>query len=195
MADKSKYKIIMLGNIEVGKTSLIVRYVDNDFNEGKAANFDTKDKVVQTDGKNIQLTITDTAGQERFRTLTSSYYRNADAIIIAYDITNKESFADVEGYIKEGTRYGSSTSEKFLVGNKLDRASERQIDTAQGEQLAARYKFPFFETSAKTGENVDKLFLEITKVLSGVSPLKGSSSDVVDPTVKLSNHGSSGPCC
>eukprot|EP01097_Dermamoeba_algensis_P000537 TRINITY_DN1184_c0_g1_i1.p1 TRINITY_DN1184_c0_g1~~TRINITY_DN1184_c0_g1_i1.p1 ORF type:complete len:196 (+),score=24.35 TRINITY_DN1184_c0_g1_i1:120-707(+) len=195
MADKTKYKLILLGNIDVGKTSLVIRYVENDFAEGKAANFDTKEKTVNFEGRNIQLCITDTAGQERFRTLTSSYYRNADAIIIVYDITNRESFQDVEGYIKEGERYGASTSQKFLVGNKIDKASDRQITPANGEQLAQRHKIPFFETSAKTGENVEKLFLQIIKTLSLNSPQKAASTgpDIVIPTTKTSSEGKG--CC
>jgi Ras-related protein Rab-1A len=103
-------------------------------------------------------TQTDTAGQERFRTLTSSYYRNADAIIVVYDITDKESFQDVKGHITEGTRY-SQRSEKFIVGNKNDLGDDRQVDKDAGNELASSLSVAgFFETSAKTGDNVDEFF-------------------------------------
>jgi len=170
MADQSKtYKIICLGTIEVGKTSLIVRFVDGTFIEGKLENFDRKEKTIHIDGKPIKLQITDTAGQERFRTLTSSYFRKANAMIIVYDIASKDSFDDLEGYIKEGTRY-SERSDKFIVGNKVDLAKDgkRVIEYAQGKALADAHNVPFFEVSAKTGEGVDKFFEAVARKLAGV---------------------------
>eukprot|EP01098_Paradermamoeba_levis_P015441 TRINITY_DN786_c0_g2_i1.p1 TRINITY_DN786_c0_g2~~TRINITY_DN786_c0_g2_i1.p1 ORF type:complete len:192 (-),score=59.53 TRINITY_DN786_c0_g2_i1:51-626(-) len=187
MSDKTRIKIIMLGNIEVGKTSIILRFVENSFTEGKSFNFDSKEKTLSVGGKTVQLLVTDTAGQERFRTLTSSYYRNADAIIIVYDITNKDSFADVEGYIKEGIRYGAATSEKIIVGNKRDRESERAVAISEGEALAQKHKYPFFETSAKSGESIDDLFITITKNVCGGN---NQNVSIVDPTPK----GGPGSC-
>jgi len=115
MADEVDYrfKLILLGNIDVGKTSLIIRFADNTFSEEINGEIDQKSRDLKIDGKTVRLIITDTAGQERFRTLTSSYYRNADAIIVVYDITDQESFTDVEGHITEGTRY-SQRSEKIF---------------------------------------------------------------------------------
>ena len=116
------------------------------FSEEVTGEIDSKYRDLNIDGKTVRMIIvssasyswllkfkqTDTAGQERFRTLTSSYYRNADAIIIVYDITDQESFTDVEGHITEGTRY-SQRSEKFLVGNKVDLTNERVVDAASGK--------------------------------------------------------------
>eukprot|EP01103_Thecamoeba_quadrilineata_P020754 TRINITY_DN908_c0_g1_i1.p1 TRINITY_DN908_c0_g1~~TRINITY_DN908_c0_g1_i1.p1 ORF type:complete len:164 (-),score=28.67 TRINITY_DN908_c0_g1_i1:171-662(-) len=129
-----------------------------------------KTRDLKISGKTVKLLITDTAGQERFRTLTSSYYRNADAIIVAYDITDPESFGDVEGHLAEGTRY-SQRSEKFLVGNKID-LPNKAISTEQGKALADKLNIPFFETSAKNGTKVDQLFETVAQKL-----LESSSTD------------------
>jgi len=167
MADKERYKVIILGNIDVGKTSLIVRFVDKTFEESTSQEFETKDGSVLVDGKEVFLQIQDTAGQERFRTLTSSYYRNANAMIVVYDVTNKESFDVVEGFVKEGNTYSSSSCCKFLVGNKKDAEDKRVVSRAEGEEIANRLKIPFFETSAKSGEGVDVLFQAIGKQFVG----------------------------
>jgi Ras-related protein Rab-8A len=87
-------------------------------------------------------------------------------MIIVYDITSKESFEDLDGYVKEGTRY-SERSDKFIVGNKID-SDKRVIETAQGKKLADDLGLPFFEVSAKTGENVKKLFEAVARKLAGV---------------------------
>jgi len=172
-----RYKLILLGNIDVGKTSLIIRFTEGKFSEEVTGEIDSKYRDLNIDGKTVRMIITDTAGQERFRTLTSSYYRNADAIIIVYDITDQESFTDVEGHITEGTRY-SQRSEKFLVGNKVDLTNERVVDAASGKSLAEKHNILFFETSAKTGQDVDTLFESVAKKLMGSVPQASSSSSV-----------------
>ncbi len=86
-------------------------------------------------------------------------------MIIVYDITSKESFEDLDGYVKEGTRY-SERSDKFIVGNKIDLADKRIIETAQGQKLAEDLGLPFFEVSAKTGENIKKLFEAVARKLA-----------------------------
>jgi len=175
MADEVdfRFKLILLGNIDVGKTSLIIRFADNTFAEEINGEIDQKSRDLKIDNKTVRLIITDTAGQERFRTLTSSYYRNADAIIVVYDITDQESFTDVEGHITEGTRY-SQRSEKFLVGNKTDLENERVIKTESGKALADKHSIMFFETSAKTGAEVDRFFESVARKLIGGSPAADS---------------------
>lgn len=189
--------MIILGNIEVGKTSLIIRFVDGTFEDQTSQEFETKDGTVNVDGKSISLQITDTAGQERFRTLTSSYYRNADAMIVVYDVTNKESFDVVEGFVKEGNTYSSTSCAKFLVGNKIDLEDKRVVTKAEGEEIANKLKIPFFETSSKTGDNVPTLFEAIGKKLAGnmeasVAPTPGPG--VTKPTPSSSGSGG-GSCC
>jgi len=182
-----RFKLILLGNIDVGKTSLIIRFAENTFSEEISGEIDQKSKDLKFDGKTVRLIITDTAGQERFRTLTSSYYRNADAIIVAYDITDQESFTDVEGHITEGTRY-SQRSEKFLVGNKTDLETERVIKTESGKALADKHNIMFFETSAKTGAEVEKFFEAVARKLIGGAP----GSDKPSPSPNLNIQKPSG---
>eukprot|EP01103_Thecamoeba_quadrilineata_P000288 TRINITY_DN10242_c0_g1_i1.p1 TRINITY_DN10242_c0_g1~~TRINITY_DN10242_c0_g1_i1.p1 ORF type:complete len:204 (+),score=28.82 TRINITY_DN10242_c0_g1_i1:48-659(+) len=165
MSDEADYrfKLILLGNIDVGKTSLILRFTDNTFSDEIAGEIDMKTRDLKIGDKTVKLIITDTAGQERFRTLTSSYYRNADAIIVVYDVTDQESFGDVDGHIAEGTRY-SQRSEKFLVGNKVD-LSNKVITTAQGKAHSDKHNITFFETSAKEGTQVEQLFQRVASKL------------------------------
>eukprot|EP01104_Vermistella_antarctica_P019440 TRINITY_DN7614_c0_g1_i1.p1 TRINITY_DN7614_c0_g1~~TRINITY_DN7614_c0_g1_i1.p1 ORF type:complete len:196 (+),score=39.59 TRINITY_DN7614_c0_g1_i1:268-855(+) len=172
-----RYKLILLGNIDVGKTSLILRFTEDTFSEDIQGEIDSKYRDLNIDGKTCRLIITDTAGQERFRTLTSSYYRNADAIIVVYDITDQESFTDVEGHITEGTRY-SQRSEKFLVGNKADLDDERVADKEEGQALADKHNILFYETSAKTGNGVDHFFESVAKNLMGSAPSAPTSKGV-----------------
>eukprot|EP01087_Luapelamoeba_hula_P017594 TRINITY_DN555_c0_g1_i1.p1 TRINITY_DN555_c0_g1~~TRINITY_DN555_c0_g1_i1.p1 ORF type:complete len:204 (-),score=31.88 TRINITY_DN555_c0_g1_i1:124-735(-) len=161
------YKIIILGNPNVGKTSLILRWAENKFDEEGPENVDTKTKSVKVGSKEVKLTVTDTAGQERFRTLTSSYYRNADAILVVYDITNEDSYTDVPAWVEEGQRYAVD-SIMFLVGNKTDLSGERVTDAAVAKEYAEQEELAFYmETSAKSNSNVDELFLAVAKKLEG----------------------------
>jgi len=161
------YKIIILGNPNVGKTSLILRWAEGKFDEEGAENVDSKTKSVMLGNKEVKLTVTDTAGQERFRTLTSSYYRNADAILVVFDITNEDSYTDVPAWVEEGQRYAVD-SIMFLVGNKADVSEERVTEAAKAEEYAKDEEIAFYmETSAKTGNNVDALFLAVAKKLEG----------------------------
>jgi len=159
-----RFKLILLGNIDVGKTSLIIRFADGTFAPDSGSEIDQKTRDLKIDDKTVKLIITDTAGQERFRTLTSSYYRNADGIIVVYDITDSESFNDVESHITEGTRY-SQRSEKFLVGNKIDLRDNGVVTTEQGKALADKHNILFTETSAKDGTEVERFFEQVARRL------------------------------
>lgn len=106
---------------------------------------------------------TDTAGQERFRTLTSSYYRNADAIIVCYAVDDKTTFENIEGHVTEATRY-STRSEKFLVANKQD-VDDHVVSDEEGAELAAKLHVSFHKTSAKSGDGVEDLFMQVARKL------------------------------
>eukprot|EP00324_Dicrateria_rotunda_P002644 CAMPEP_0206156742 /NCGR_PEP_ID=MMETSP1474-20131121/3270_1 /ASSEMBLY_ACC=CAM_ASM_001110 /TAXON_ID=97495 /ORGANISM="Imantonia sp., Strain RCC918" /LENGTH=167 /DNA_ID=CAMNT_0053555965 /DNA_START=30 /DNA_END=530 /DNA_ORIENTATION=+ len=148
--------------------------------------FDSKHKMVDVNGKKIALYLHDTAGQEKFRALTSSYYRNSNAIIATFDITNEESFDDVEGYLVEGTRF-SSRALKFIVGNKCDLDSERKISYEKAKQKADKLEVPYFEVSAKSGTNVDNLEKLLLEELVKTFP-----DDDEDLSLKLSKTKKSG---
>jgi len=163
MASDESFKVIVLGDPNVGKTSLILQFVDGVFNEENVENIDRKNKIVELGGKKVKLQITDTAGQERFRTLTSSYFRNADAIIIVYDVNEPDSFKEVVGWSEEAIKY-SSDSLQFLVGNKSD--LDKKVTSEQANTIMEEHKMKsFIETSAKTGENVQKLFETVAQKL------------------------------
>jgi len=160
-----EYKVIVLGNPNVGKTSLIIRWTEDTFDESGSAQVDTKSKKIKLGNREVSLSITDTAGQERFRTLTSSYYRNADAIVIVFDITDEDSFTDVEAWLEEGQKYAND-AKMFLVGQKVDLDDDRKTTTKEASAYSEREELGFYmETSAKTGANVDELFLALAKKL------------------------------
>jgi len=111
------------------------------------------------------LQIWDTAGQERFRTITSSYYRGAHGIIVVYDVTNPESFNNVQKWLQEIDRYACENVHKLLVGNKADMASERKVSTDDGRDFAESLGLEFLETSAKNATNVEETFNRIATAI------------------------------
>uniref|UniRef100_A0ABI8AEJ6 RAB37, member RAS oncogene family n=1 Tax=Felis catus TaxID=9685 RepID=A0ABI8AEJ6_FELCA len=124
-----------------------------------------QNKVVTVDGVRVKLQIWDTAGQERFRSVTHAYYRDAQALLLLYDITNKSSFDNIRAWLTEIHEYAQRDVVIMLLGNKADVSSERVIRSEDGETLAREYGVPFMETSAKTGMNVELAFLAIAKEL------------------------------
>ncbi|XP_025013176.2 ras-related protein RABC2a [Ricinus communis] len=155
------FKIVLIGDSNVGKSSLIVSFISGAVTElPNTIGMDIKMKQITVGGKRLKLTIWDTAGQERFRTLTSSYYRDAHGIILVYDVTQKQSFTNLENlWTKEVELYSTNKDcIKMLVGNKVDRESERAVSREEGMDLAKQQGFLFLESSAKTRENVEKCF-------------------------------------
>ena len=159
-------KIVLLGDVSVGKTSIASRYCKNSFNDHHINTIGgayQQQKVVLGNGSMVKLHIWDTSGQERFRAMTNLYYRDAQVAILTYDITNESSFASIEFWINE-LKYKVENDNMLLclVGNKCDVSSnERKITTAKGKNFANENNMIFFETSAKTGEGVKDLFVSI----------------------------------
>ena len=156
------YKLLLLGQSSVGKTSIILRYIENSFEESNISTcgIDLKCKYVQCDDKKIRLDLWDTAGQERFPSLMKNYFRAAHGFVLVYDITNKESFDKLQGWIKDiKETIEDVNSFKFaVIGNKKDCEKDRQVDYQILKEFAETNNFVFSETSAKTGEGIDKLF-------------------------------------
>ena len=159
-------KIITLGDGQVGKSSLILRYVDNSFSTNYLSTIgvDSKYKKIKLNGEEIKVKIFDTAGQERFRSITSDYIRKANGMLLVYDITHKPSFENVENWInnlKEET--GQKMIPCVLIGNKKELTEERVIKEDQGKELAKKLEMEehFYETSCSTGENVQKAFSDL----------------------------------
>ena len=159
-------KIVLLGNINVGKTSIASRYCKNVFNEHHINTIGgayQQQKVILSNGSAVKLHIWDTSGQERFRAMTNLYYRDAQVAILTYDVTNESSFTGIEFWIKE-LKYKVENDNMILclVGNKCDvNEDERKVSTNKGKNFADENNMLFFETSAKNGDGVKDLFVTI----------------------------------
>ena len=159
-------KIVLLGDVNVGKTSIASRYCKNSFNEHHINTIGgayQQQKVVLSNGAMIKLHIWDTSGQERFRAMTNLYYRDAQVAILTYDITNESTFASIDFWIQE-LKYKVENENMILclAGNKCDvNQEDRKITNFKGKNYAQENNMIFFETSAKTGEGVKDLFVTI----------------------------------
>ncbi|XP_074777921.1 ras-related protein Rab-37 isoform X3 [Athene noctua] len=155
---------MLLGDSGVGKTCFLLQFKDGAFLSGTfiaTVGIDFRNKVVAVDGVKVKLQIWDTAGQERFRSVTHAYYRDAQALLLLYDITSKMSFDNIRAWLTEIHEYAQKDVVIMLLGNKADVSSERAVRTEDGASLAREYGVPFMETSAKTGMNVELAFLAI----------------------------------
>ena len=166
---KYLFRICLLGNAGVGKTSLITRFCDNSFKENYNNTIGVDFRLVTLQYGDIisKLHIWDTAGQERFRSLALNYINNSHAFIFIYDISDKSSFENLQNWIKIAFDKNKNSIVNLLIGNKCDKEEERQISQSEGEQMAKEKKFYFLETSAKNDENVLNLFYYITYKLIG----------------------------
>ncbi|WVQ85108.1 hypothetical protein IAT38_007273 [Cryptococcus sp. DSM 104549] len=160
-------KLLLIGNSSVGKSSLLLRFTDDEFltDEETAATIgvDFKVKSIELDGKKYKLSIWDTAGQERFRTLTSSYYRGAQGVILVYDVSSRQTFDELLKWFKEIDTYCGEGIVKMVVGNKVDKEFSRQVTTEEGQAFAKRMGALFVECSAKTKYGVPEAFEELVK--------------------------------
>jgi len=162
-----QYKLVLLGESSVGKSSLVLRFVKGqflDFQESTiGAAFLTQ--TVCLNDTTVKFEIWDTAGQERYHSLAPMYYRGAQAAIVVFDITNSESFDKAKAWVSELQRQGSPNIVIALAGNKCDLANKRSVATANAQAYADENGCLFMETSAKTNSNVTELFVAIAKKL------------------------------
>ncbi|XP_022913559.1 ras-related protein Rab-18-B-like [Onthophagus taurus] len=156
-------KILIIGESGVGKSSLLLRFTEDNFDPEQTLTIgvDFKTKKLTIDGNTVKLAIWDTAGQERFRTLTPSYYRDAQGAILVYDVSNYSSFARLETWLNELDIYSTKRNIiKMVVGNKID-VENREVTREQGLQFARRHQTLFIEASAKTKDGVQCAFEEL----------------------------------
>ena len=154
-------RLVTLGDSKVGKTSLILRYVDDEFNLNylSTMGFDLKIKKIKlSNNKEVKVKIFDTAGQERFKSIASNYLKKAEGIILVYDITDRISFENIDNWVDDINKEGQNSKSIILIGNKSDKKDERAIKKEEGEKLAKNCcgGIKFYETSCQTGENVEK---------------------------------------
>ena len=159
-------KILIIGDSFVGKTSLLLKYCDGECPDTHMATIgvEFKDKKIKLNDREIKLQIWDTSGQERFRSITQNFYRNADGIIFVFDVTKTETFNHIKDWLLDA-QVEDSDIKRILVGNKTDLAENRVIDKTKMESFAETKKMKSFETSAKNGSNVDLIFTEIASLI------------------------------
>ncbi|KAI1290384.1 Ras-related protein Rab-3 [Halotydeus destructor] len=161
------FKILIIGNSSVGKTSFLFRYADDSFTSAfvSTVGIDFKVKTVFRNEKRVKLQIWDTAGQERYRTITTAYYRGAMGFILMYDVTNEESFNSVQDWVTQIKTYSWDNAQVILVANKCDMEEERVVSADRGRQLADQLQLEFFETSAKENINVKSVFERLVDII------------------------------
>ena len=155
------YKLLLIGESNVGKTSIILRYTENEFKTSgiSTCGVDVKCKYVSLDNTKIRLDIWDTAGQERFRGLAKNYFRGGNGFILVYDITDKKSFDKLRGWMNDAKEKIEGEYKMLVVGNKKDCKNQREVDWDVLEDFGKKNNVKFMEVSAKTGEGIEKIFI------------------------------------
>ena len=149
---------------------------------------DFKTKQIELDDHSIKMQIWDTAGHEKFRTITTSYYKSAQAIIILYDITQKSSFDHIRNWITEIDKFGKQGVLKVIVGNKLDLENNRKISKEDAENLALKYGLKLWEVSAKDNTNIEEMFVDTIKTLLEKNSKIISESSYMGNNIKLNKN-------
>lgn len=186
MSDNLKsIKLLIIGDSTAGKTCLLQRFIENKFNTSFIATIgiDFRSKMMLHNNIKRKVTIWDTAGQERFRNITRAYYRGSMGMLLVYDITNRASFENMNRWIREIKSNTSDNVEIIIIGNKNDLETERKVNFNEGQQFADSYNLNFYETSAKTGENVEKAFEKLVSTISAKIEIteKIQENDIVKP--------------
>ncbi|XP_013411985.1 ras-related protein Rab-21 [Lingula anatina] len=159
------FKVVLLGEGCVGKTSLVLRYVENKFNDKHLTTLQASflDKKLNIGGKRVHLAIWDTAGQERFHALGPIYYRDSNGAILVYDITDEDSFQKVKNWVKELRKMLGQDICLCIAGNKTDLEKDRHVPVADAEEYAASVGAKHFHTSAKLNRGIEEMFLDVSK--------------------------------
>ena len=205
------FKYIIIGDSAVGKSNILLRYIHDKFNDEFQSTIGVEfgAKNLKIEDKIYRIQIWDTAGQETFRSITRAYYKNSVCALIVYDITNKNSFQNIKSWIEDCKKQSPKTVFLILIGNKVDLEERRQVTYEEGSIYAEKNGMLFFETSAKTGKNIEEIFIKSSyeiakKIESGFYDLSndscgiklGFSSETI--TLNANKNGSeqsNGYCC
>lgn len=160
---ESLYKIVLVGDFDVGKQEIIKRFVDNTY-QGKYVTtvaVDLTVKLIELDGKKIKLQLWDTVGNERYRSLTTAYFRGAQGVMVVYDITKERSFNSLTDWYRQIEEYASPEVVTMVLGNRCDQELQREVAKERGQQVASQFGVKFYEVSPKTGQNVAEAFMSL----------------------------------
>ncbi|KAL5457071.1 hypothetical protein EMCRGX_G034308 [Ephydatia muelleri] len=189
------FKLALIGDSGVGKTCVLTRYTDNQFQPSflSTIGIDFKVKMIRLNGKTIKLQIWDTAGQDRFRSITPAIYRDALGIFVLYDLTRRDSFDNVKVWLEDIEKYASSSGlEMMLVANKCDLHDLRAVTTAEGKRLAEEHKMTYVETSAESNLNITEAFEIMAKNIfaksSSITQSQRTDTVVITPEDVTHNH-------
>ena len=178
------FKLILIGSSGVGKSSILQRYIQKIFNAEYTCTIgvDFFMKTINIRDKSIKLQLWDTAGTEKFKSITTGYYRGANAAFVVFDLTSKSSFDSVSEWIENYYKYSNPDSEKhvILIGNKSDLKENREITQEQIDNFVMNNKIKYFETSAKNGENIEECFYFIAEKLMNDLEEKGFENNIND---------------
>jgi len=192
------FKVVVLGESGVGKTSLLVRYVQNSFTIATKSTIgsDFLSKDVTVDGKPATLQIWDTAGQERYQGLGTSFYRGADGVIFVFDVTRKNTFEELaqwkKAFLIQIGQEGNDEFPMLILANKVDRENERQVTKQEVKDWCGKQNLTFYETSAKEAVNVDKAFETIAKIILTKTPEENIKFNT---SLNLEKDTKKSPCC
>jgi small GTP-binding protein len=182
------YKIILVGDSAVGKSSLMTRYTENYYNNSfiSTIGVDFKIKNIIVDGKKVKLQIWDTAGQERFRTIANTYYRGANCCIITFGLDDTNSFYNVKEFIDNCQKFANQNILMILVGTKSD-LRDKSVTSQMINNCVNEYNIKYFETSSKTNQGINELFEYISRELSNKQIQKYKKNSIFVP-IKQNNY-------
>jgi len=196
-----QFKLVLLGESAVGKSSLVLRFVKGQFLDYQESTIGAAflTQTVCLNDTTVKFEIWDTAGQERYHSLAPMYYRGAQAAIVVYDITSYDSFDRAKKWVKELQRQGNPNIVIALAGNKVDLASKRTVEIEESQAYAEENGILFMETSAKTAANVNELFVAIAKKLPKTQPPRPNSARLLPPAgdtpAQKPQQKQQGGCC
>ena len=163
---KSEIKLITLGETAVGKSSFIVKYIEDRFSPNYISTLGLdfrQKKIILENGQEIKLTLFDTAGQERYKSIAANLIKKVNGILLIYDITNNNSFNSISKWMESINEVSTTNISIILVGNKSDLDDRRRVTNEEGKKKAEEYGIPFYETSCKDGNNINEVILRITE--------------------------------
>ena len=178
-------KILLVGDTSVGKTSILSKYIDDIFEENQISTIGVEYKVKSLiiNGRKINLRIWDSSGQERFRSITQSFFRNAEGILYIFDLTEKKTFEGVKQWLIDSESYDLNIK-KILVGNKVDLVEKRKVEKEIIDNFVKKIQLKYYEMSAKDGTNIDNVFRELAEMI-----LSGFSEEDLNEKLNISDLG------